>query len=429
VCKVVLEDPLDLIWTDATEFETDFQLEVSFNDSPFLPYASVRSYSTRATGMEYSIRTGSVPYNSDYRFRVRSINRDTGRTSTWSLPSAVCRTPSLPPHQCGCIQGQLYMQGRSDHTGAAVYYHGFPVTQTDAQGRFKICGVPGGTHEVASRATCYLEARHDRVQAGAGHTVTMPFTALRGGDVNNDARIDLFDLVRVGADYGSEPPRDAEADCNADGKINLFDLVMVGSNYGVVGPTAWGTDLTAAPGAPDLADRPGGLSALRRETHGPADGAPLSLGAPVQDEDVLRVPIVVRGTDGLYGVDVGLTYDPAKLRPVDQVGDEPGMQIAPGDAWASPEGFVVRNEVRQREGQVAFVASRLRPATEVSGDVVVAEAVFRVVEPDVDDAYMLTRAVLADARGSPLDVRWTGVDIHKLVRLFLPRVLSRSPGD
>jgi YD repeat-containing protein len=54
------------------------------------------------------------------------------------------------------------------------------------------------------------------------------------GDANCNCRVDIFDLVLVGVNYGEAPPDDARADLNGDGKVNIFDLVLVGKNYGNV---------------------------------------------------------------------------------------------------------------------------------------------------------------------------------------------------
>jgi len=427
VCKVVLEDPLDLLWVDATTFETEFQVEVSVNGSPFIPYTTVRSHSTHSTGTRYLVATGSVPYDTDYRFRVRAVNRDTGQQSSFSPPSNVCRTPHLPPKQSGCFSGKVDLQGRSDHSGAAVYYHGFPVAVTNREGGFRFCGIPAGKHPIRSRATCYLEAELSHAWAAGGATVALPYTALRGGDINNDARVDLFDLVRVGADYRSEPPNDPEADCNADGRVDLFDLVMVSANYGLHGPTAWGDDLkrvrSLPDGAPPAVDfgRPG--TALQ----GRPAGAPIALGEARPEAETLVVPITVRGIEGLYGVDITLAYDPRRVAPVDGQPNRPGLQLAVGREWESPQAFVVRNAVDQDAGRVYFAASRLKPAAPVRGDVVLAEFAFRALGDDTEGAVLLAGAALSDVRGRSLPARWEGLDLLRLVRLYLPRVVAGQP--
>jgi len=55
------------------------------------------------------------------------------------------------------------------------------------------------------------------------------------GDVNDDCKVDIFDLAAVGLAYGSasnDNNWNENADLNNDGKIDIFDLAMVGKNYG-----------------------------------------------------------------------------------------------------------------------------------------------------------------------------------------------------
>ncbi|MBI1928124.1 T9SS type A sorting domain-containing protein, partial [Candidatus Poribacteria bacterium] len=58
-------------------------------------------------------------------------------------------------------------------------------------------------------------------------------------DVNGDGKVDIFDLVIVGGQFGKTPPDNLAADVNVDGTVNIFDLVLVGSHFGeIIGSTA-----------------------------------------------------------------------------------------------------------------------------------------------------------------------------------------------
>ena len=55
------------------------------------------------------------------------------------------------------------------------------------------------------------------------------------GDVNNDNKVNIFDLAAVGLAYGSregEGNWNGDADLNMDGQVNIFDMATVGKNYG-----------------------------------------------------------------------------------------------------------------------------------------------------------------------------------------------------
>lgn len=49
------------------------------------------------------------------------------------------------------------------------------------------------------------------------------------GDVNCDGRVNISDLVLVGANFGTT---NVQADANGDGLVNIVDLVLVGANFG-----------------------------------------------------------------------------------------------------------------------------------------------------------------------------------------------------
>jgi hypothetical protein len=57
---------------------------------------------------------------------------------------------------------------------------------------------------------------------------------LVAGDLNRDFAINIMDLTRCAAVFGTGDPG---ADINADGIVNLLDLVLIGVNFGRVGPT------------------------------------------------------------------------------------------------------------------------------------------------------------------------------------------------
>jgi len=51
-------------------------------------------------------------------------------------------------------------------------------------------------------------------------------------DVNQDAIVDIADLVIVAKDFGSKPPTNPTADVNEDGIVNIIDLVLIGKHFG-----------------------------------------------------------------------------------------------------------------------------------------------------------------------------------------------------
>jgi hypothetical protein len=73
---------------------------------------------------------------------------------------------------------------------------------------------------------------------------------LIGGDINNDAKINILDIgriislfgktgVEVKSDAGGCYDGDEPADINDDGNINISDLAITAGNWGRTGPLVW----------------------------------------------------------------------------------------------------------------------------------------------------------------------------------------------
>lgn len=152
----------------------------------------------------------------------------------------------VPP---GSIIGQVTRQGRTSggHAGTAVTALstvGSAVTGpilTAADGTFASpLAVPsGGTYAVLASYPGYLSAQKSNVYV-VGSTADVGATQLRGGDVNGDNCINIFDLVTVATWFSqASPPAPLAVDINDDGVINIFDLTITASNFSRCGPTTW----------------------------------------------------------------------------------------------------------------------------------------------------------------------------------------------
>jgi hypothetical protein len=358
--------------------------------------------------------------NTGYRFRVIARDPGGGLTSPPSDPTLECQTQSASDADVGCYKGKVYLQGRTNHAGTLILVDGIPMGSTDSRGEFCICDILPGKHTLSTRGACYLSAEAHDVRVPAGMTTILPFTALRGGDVNNDATINLFDLVRVGADYRSSPPNDPDADCTADGSVDLFDLVLVGSNYGVSGPVPWGYQPATAQSDEGVADDEPVEAKARSfspTARGPESGPEIAVSVRSADDEIIVADITAHGVRGVYGAELRLEFDPTRLQVMD-ASETPGVQIDPGEAWtASGSSFIKPNEVDNATGSVLFAASRMNPSPALEGEVVLATVTFRVVGEDADDAYALSGVLLVDRWARIIETRWEGVDIEPINRL------------
>ncbi|MCE7938533.1 MAG: DUF11 domain-containing protein [Chloroflexi bacterium CFX6] len=410
-CARLVSNPLaiDVGWTDNSTFETVFEVESSVNGSPFAPIASVPSTTQAGTGTGYSYTTPNLVANASFQFRVRARNVGTGQVSSYAT-SSVCSTGQPAAGVLGCVEGKVFAQGRSSHAGAAIYLGDAPVAVTDADGSFEVCGVPEGAYTMAAAGVCSLKAQATGVTVEGGQTVSLNDMALAGGDVNDDEEVDLFDLVRIGADYRSQPPNDPAADCTQDGAVNLFDLVLVGSNYRKTGPLPWTTKGTVSEA--DTAPAPASIDwdRLRLAARGDAGGAPLGLDAVLTDDGNLEVRVTARRMEALYGADFTMGYDPERLKVVDALTSVPGVQIQPGEAWG-PAPFIPLNDVDRQASEIRFAASLLKPAPPLSGDVVIATVTFEVLGADPAGAFALTSVKLSDPLAGRIAVTWRGADI------------------
>jgi hypothetical protein len=134
------------------------------------------------------------------------------------------------------IVGYAFMQGRTDHSLIDVEVSGPIVAdvQTAVDGRYEIIDARAGVYEFLFEHDLYLPAHLTGCNTGAGPEFSPPAVTLVAGDLNRDAVINIMDLTRCAAVFGTGDPG---ADLNADGVVNLLDLVLIGVNFGRVGPT------------------------------------------------------------------------------------------------------------------------------------------------------------------------------------------------
>ncbi len=431
-------------WVDNSTFETEFAIEVSFNGSTYIPLATVPSTTQVGTGTLYAYESPELLASTSYTFRVAARDAVTGQVSAASVPTDGCTTASQPVEKTSCIRGYMNLQGRSDHTGAVVYVDGVPAGLSGPNGYFSICGVPKGEHRLSADAACYLGA-DQMFRVSGGGPLDLPFTALPGGDTDNNAAINLFDLVRVGANYRTSPPSDIRADCNGDREVNLFDLVLVGTNYGRNGsvPFGYAGEAEAAARlfgavAPSTARKVDGalagiLPPAAERALGLPEGAPaappagpidVALGVRAIDSDTIAVDVTAEGVWNLYGAEVKMKFDPQRVKVVDAL-EVAGVQVKPGEAW-SREGqpFIAVNKV-DPSGSIGFTATRVAPARGMYGDIVLFTVTFDVLKDGADGAWSIDSALLVDGDNHAIETTIDGKSIQAVIdrNTFVGRAL------
>jgi len=131
----------------------------------------------------------------------------------------------------------------------------FGPVYTDNSGIFTLANLPGGAHKLNADYSGYLVSEKSISISVSGPTIIdVGTTSLRGGDVNNDNKINILDIgtiiskfgasgVKVGssnsATCSSVSSADEPADINDDGNINIGDLAITAGNWGLIGPTNW----------------------------------------------------------------------------------------------------------------------------------------------------------------------------------------------
>ena len=144
----------------------------------------------------------------------------------------------------GGMSGRVLLQGAQNHSGTNVFLTkelrlyagkisaldlvGVPLGVTDTNGYFKVIPEPGQTYGwLWVYRPCYLTGQQKLPQPGNLGTLTLP-----AGDLNEDDRVNIFDLTMMGQRYGASG---SCADFNQSGTVDIFDLVMVAGNLGKYG--------------------------------------------------------------------------------------------------------------------------------------------------------------------------------------------------
>ena len=150
---------------------------------------------------------------------------------------------SLPDY--GAIAGKVDLEGLSpgqyDIVAINIIDSGGNVITTGYSGSggdFNVTGIPEGTYFIKFTANKYLVKKESNVVVFAGEVTGMGTIKLTVGDVNNDNKVNLIDLILTANAYGKtkgQPGYNESCDFNNDDAVNLADLVYMSKSYGMYG--------------------------------------------------------------------------------------------------------------------------------------------------------------------------------------------------
>ena len=227
---------IDLAWTDNANNEDGFKIE-RCTGTGCTSFAQITTVASNVTSHSDTGLTAETTYC----YRVRAYNL----VGNSDYSNTACATTQASPTEE--MSGIVLLQGRTDHSGTAIYLteDACPAVQavsvkglpnvvsavTDATGKFVLDPLPGRTYQcLLATHDMYLTARRSSM------TVALPSVTLLGGNVVADKTVNIFDLARIANSIGTTDPA---VDINGDGKVDVYDLTIAAGNFGKEGPLSW----------------------------------------------------------------------------------------------------------------------------------------------------------------------------------------------
>ncbi len=310
--------------------------------------------------------TDFTPFLGSYVVVTGAQVEDTGCTHIRGREIKLATAPC--PRETGAVTGVL-VDDRGPVARARVYLGEDRATRTGVTGRYFFDAVEPGSYALTATLPCALMVSAGEVAILRRPLTTQPPGVFVRGEVIDDCAIDLRDLVRVTAQYKAWPPfHPACSDQDWDDTVSLSDIVLVAANYGRACPSPWRGALAGTGGDPPAEGRaPVRLPVSRNgQPSIPADRWGSEGGA--RRTSRVRLPLVVKGTRGLYGWAIELAYDPTRVVPADT--DPRAQGVQPFDAQALPDGaWLIENLADPDRGRLRLAAALVAPAQALAGDV------------------------------------------------------------
>lgn len=111
------------------------------------------------------------------------------------------------------------------------------------------------------------------------------------------------------------------------------------------------------------------------------------------------VSIYINNVVNMYGVDIRLSFDPAKLEVMDADLGKTGIQMTPGD-FPQPD-YMVRNVADNTAGTITYVVTQMNPTPEKSGSGIAFQFSLRALSSGTSTLHF-TQVTLADRNGGSI---------------------------
>ncbi len=144
--------------------------------------------------------------------------------------------------------------------------------------------------------------------------------------------------------------------------------------------------------------------------------------------ELIMVEVWVENITNLYGADVRLTFDPAKLTVVDADPARPGVQVTPRADLLSPD-FVVRREADNQAGTIWYAATQINPREPASGSGALFAFSLRALSPGLHSVRIQHQQLSTrDGELIPVNTQdaryWASIDGGAPWILFVPHLYA-----
>jgi len=115
-----------------------------------------------------------------------------------------------------------------------------------------------------------------------------------------------------------------------------------------------------------------------------------------------NLSVTVNAIDDFYGFEIHLQYDPNSLQILDADPDISGVQVQAGDLFDEGQGFLVRNQADNQNGELTYAFTLLAPAAPMTGSGSLIE--FELEAIAEGSSLLELEAILASPDGTALRI-------------------------